>query len=75
MIVIGELEKLRRALLTAEGSIEEACSLLIGLEDRGEKWAAQLHVEINSYRETLAIIEQKARKEWIPKIQKRVPEA
>lgn len=65
------LNLIRQSCLKVEGALEEASSILIGVEDRGEKWAAQLHVDMGGYRENVAIIEQKARKEWIPKIKER----
>lgn len=63
------LGKIGEACKQVSGYLEEASSILIGVEDRtggtgGGCWATPIHVDMGLQREPIDIIEEKARKTW-----------
>lgn len=69
----NRLTDIKRDALDVSGDLEEASSILIGVEDRTGTWAAPIHVEMGSHKEPADIIEEKARTKWEPAVEENRP--
>ncbi|GAI91084.1 unnamed protein product [marine sediment metagenome] len=67
------LADIKRDALDISGDLEESSSILIGVEDRTGKWAAPIHAEMDSHKEPVDIIEEKARTVWEPAVEENRP--
>lgn len=68
--ITAAIQRIRCLMMQAQGTIEDHAGIL---QDLNQPWTIKIAKEMHGQLETLSLIEQKARMEWLPFIEEHKP--